>query len=192
MMFDTADLTSWLPFLPSDFVFKIAGTPTELEGFWRLRRQVFCEEQRMFEGSDRDERDDRMIPIVCNSVIMGMEDQVVGAVRIEEREPGLWWGSRLCVDSASRRISHLSSSVALRNHLPPRWNSIGAGLIYKAVTTAHRHGCQSFLATVQHQNARFFERLHWKSLERLDLHGHPHVKMQADLEYYPPVGSMGA
>jgi putative N-acetyltransferase (TIGR04045 family) len=64
--------------------------------------------------------------------------------------------------------------------------AIGAGLIYKAVSTAHALGCQEFLATVQHQNARFFERLHWKPLGEMELFGLRHVKMRADLSFYPP------
>ena len=59
--------------------------------------------------------------------------------------------------------------------------ALGAGLIYKAVSTAHAIGCHEFLATVQHQNARFFQRLHWEPLEELELFGIQHVKMRADL-----------
>jgi len=51
---------------------------------------------------------------------------------------------------------------------------------------AHALGCREFLATVQHQNARFFERLHWRPLEKLELFGIPHVRMQADLQHYRP------
>ena len=129
-----------------------------------------------------------MIPIVCTSLIMGMEDLVVGAVRIDEREPGVWWGSRLCVHEDYRHLSRLSASVMHRNKQPSFYarKSIGAGLIYKAVSTAHGLGCHTFLATVQHQNARFFERLHWDPLAELELYGVPHVKMQANLDYYPP------
>jgi amidase len=56
------------------------------EGFWALRRAIFCDEQQVFRGSDRDEVDLSAIPIVCETLIAGMEDSVVGVVRIE---PGL-------------------------------------------------------------------------------------------------------
>ena len=167
-----------------DYVFKTAHTEKELAGFWEVRKKTFCDEQNIFEDSDRDEFDDTMIPIVCNSLIMGMEDQVVGAVRIDERESGIWWGSRLCVDSAFRRV-RFSPSVSVRGHMPSRWNSVGAGLIYKAVTTANLSDCTTFLATVQLQNVKFFQRLRWEPLEEVIVHGLPHVKMQADLNYYP-------
>ncbi len=175
-------------FSPSDFVFKIARSPKELDDFWKLRHQVFCLEQKIFQGTDRDEYDESMIPIICTSLVMGMEDQVVGVVRIEERERGVWWGSRLGVHPRFRNIGRLSSSVPQRNSQPPFFgkHSIGAGLIYKAVSTANGLGCHTFLALVQSQNARFFERLHWTSIRELEYRGHPHFKMQADLPHYPP------
>jgi putative N-acetyltransferase (TIGR04045 family) len=76
-------------FTPQDFVFKIARTQKEIEGFWALRRAIFCEEQKVFRGSDRDEFDPVAIPIVCETLIAGMEDSVVGVVRIDEREPNV-------------------------------------------------------------------------------------------------------
>ena len=59
MVFDPFDR-----FTPQDFVFKIARTPQEVEGFWALRRAIFCEEQKIFRGSDRDEVDRFAIPII--------------------------------------------------------------------------------------------------------------------------------
>lgn len=177
------------PYRPPDFEFRIATTPFELEGFWRLRHTVFCGEQGIFHGTDRDENDLHMIPIVCVSLMLGMVDQVVGTVRIEERTPGIWWGSRLAVDRSFRYLRHLSPGVAQRNHHPEVGLSLGAGLIYKAVTTAHALGCREFYASVQAQNARLFERLHWRPLARTREHGLPHVTMQAELEWYPPASA---
>jgi putative N-acetyltransferase (TIGR04045 family) len=94
---------------------------------------------------------------------------VVGVVRIVEEGPGLWYGGRLGVDADFRRH-----------------NQIGKGLIWKAVTTAHGWGCERFLATVQIQNVRFFQRLHWQSIEAIEIRGVPHHLMQADLAYYQP------
>lgn len=175
-------------YFPQDFVFKIAETREALAGYWKLRRAIFCEEQRIFTGSDRDEIDGRAIPIVCETLIAGMEDSVVGVVRIDERQPGLWHGSRLGVAEDYRSIKRLSPGVSTRNRQPVHrgLGALGAGLIFKAVSTAHALGCREFLATVQHQNARFFQRLHWEPLGELDLHGIPHVKMRADLTYYRP------
>ena len=84
-------------FCPSDFVFKIATSEEDREGFFALRREIFCEEQGVFEENDQDLIDANMMPIVCKTIIAGMEDSVAGVVRIDEREPGLWYGSRLGV-----------------------------------------------------------------------------------------------
>jgi putative N-acetyltransferase (TIGR04045 family) len=142
-----------------------------LEGYWQLRRAIFCEEQHLFEHSDRDEQDDGAYPIaaVNHDPSRGMGGQVVGVVRILETEPRLWYGGRLGVHRDFRRH-----------------NQIGKGLIWKAVTTANGWGCDRFLATVQIQNVRFFQRLHWNSLEELEIRGIRHHLMQADLSYYRP------
>jgi len=95
--------------------------------------------------------------------------QVVGVVRILETAPRLWYGGRLGVQHDFRRH-----------------NQIGKGLIWKAVTTAHGWGCERFLATVQIQNVRFFQRLHWRSIEELEICGIRHHHMEADLAYYAP------
>ena len=175
-------------FAAQDFVFKIAQTQLEWVGYWDLRRAVFCEEQRLFRDSDRDDLDDHATAIVCETLLAGMEDAVVGVVRIVEHSPGVWHGSRLGVAAEFRSVKKISPSVAARNRQPAYrgLGSLGAGLIFKAVSTAHALGCQEFLATVQHQNARFFQRLHWEPLAELELHGLQHVRMRADLNYYRP------
>ncbi len=179
-------------FTPQDFLFKIAQTPEEIEGFWALRRRIFCDEQKIFRGTDQDEYDAFAIPIVCETLIAGMEDSVVGVVRIDERLPQVWYGSRLGVAEDFRSVKKISPGVAHRNHQPVYrgLGALGAGLIYKAVSTAHALGCREFLATVQHQNAKFFQRLHWEALGELELFGLPHVKMRADLNYYRPAKTM--
>jgi hypothetical protein len=181
-------LEKFSAYSPQDFVFKIATTPEDLDGFYRIRRDIFCEEQGVFSVDDRDMYDEAMIPIVCKTILAGMEDSVAGVVRIDERKPGVWFGSRLGVAANFRRIRHFSPGVAVRNQQPcyHGLGALGAGLIYKAVSTANAIGCHEFLATVQHQNARFFQRLHWEPLEEIMLHGLLHVKMRADLSYYQP------
>ncbi len=179
-------------FAPQDFIFKIARSQDELAGYWELRRAIFCDEQGIFSGTDRDAIDGDAIPIICESLIAGMGDAVVGVVRIDEREPGVWHGSRLGVAADFRSVKKLSPGVAMRNHQPVHrgLGALGAGLIFKAVSTAHALGCREFLATVQHQNARFFQRLHWEPLGELELFGIQHVKMRADLGYYRPAESV--
>lgn len=141
-----------------------------LEGYWNLRRTIFCHEQGLFEGSDHDEQDATAYPIVAiDHSSARPTDGVVGVVRIHESSPRIWYGGRLGVRGAFRRH-----------------NQIGKGLIWKAVTTAHGWGCERFLATVQLPNERFFRRLHWRSLETLEIRGVAHQLMEADLSYYAP------
>lgn len=140
-----------------------------LPGYWELRSRIFCEEQHLFEDSDRDALDESAYPIVALAHGRARAGDVVGVVRIAELSPRVWQGGRLGVDADFRRH-----------------NQIGKGLIWKAVTTAHGWGCDRFLATVQRQNVPFFRRLHWRTLEQLVIRGIPHHLMEADLAYYRP------
>ena len=175
-----------------DYIFKIATQTEDVLGFHQLRKDIFCTEQGVFKQSDLDPIDENMIPIVCKTLIAGMEDSVIGCVRIDEREPGVWYGSRLGVSMEYRKVRRFSDSTSVRSQQPCNagLGAIGGGLIYKAVSTANLLGCHEFLATVQKQNARFFERLHWQSLESIQLHGRDHVLMRADLEYYKPLAKI--
>ncbi|MBB2200898.1 MSMEG_0567/Sll0786 family nitrogen starvation N-acetyltransferase [Gluconacetobacter tumulisoli] len=159
------------PFAPSEYIVRLARTRWERAGHFALRRAVFCQEQRVFATDDRDAVDDVAIPIVAACCVAGMPEQVVGAVRIHESEPGLWRGSRLAVHADHRRLGR-----------------IGGELIRMAVCTAHGLGATRFLAQVQAQNVPFFRRLHWHSLEEIALHGLPHHVMEADLAQYLPHG----
>lgn len=158
------------PFRAADFQVKFATATWEKRGAARLRHEVFCDEQGLFAGDDRDTIDDTAIPIVAVSLLGLLADDVVGTVRIHEAEPGLWWGSRLAVAEDYRKVG-----------------ALGAALIRLAVSSAHARGCTRFLAHVQAQNALLFRRLHWDLIEEKELHGKPHVLMQADLAHYPPI-----
>ncbi len=152
------------------FSFHVLGRSCPLlSGYWRLRSTIFCEEQHLFEASDRDERDAIAYPIAAISHGAPMAGVVVGVVRILEESPGLWYGGRLGVHADFRRH-----------------NQIGKGLIWKAVSSANGWGCDRFLATVQIQNVRFFQRLHWSSVQELEIRGIRHHLMEADLSYYRP------
>ena len=152
------------------FSFHLLQTTSPLmQGYWQLRSTIFCQEQHLFEEHDRDDRDDHAYPIAAIYPGAAQFSGVVGVVRILEEQAGIWYGGRLGVKDNYRRQ-----------------NQIGKGLIWKAVTTAHGWGAQRFLATVQLQNVRFFERLHWHSLESMDIRGVRHHLMEADLAYYEP------
>ncbi|MBT9371293.1 MSMEG_0567/Sll0786 family nitrogen starvation N-acetyltransferase [Rhizobium sp. CSW-27] len=156
-------------FRAAEYQVKFATCPWERERAHALRQAVFCREQGIFRGSDRDAVDETAIPIVALSMLGVVADDVVGTVRIHEPEPGLWWGSRLAVHRDYRKIG-----------------ALGATLIRLAVSSAHAMGAHTFLAHVQVQNALLFRRLHWSVLEEVEIHGKPHLRMQADLSHYPP------
>ena len=158
-------------FVTPEFLIRAATQAWEIGGAAALRHRTFVEEQKIFEGHERDEIDEVAIPLVAISTMASEADEVVGTVRIHEAEPRVWWGSRLAVAPDYRRVGRL-----------------GAELIRFAVGTAHAQG-RLFLAYVQMQNVPLFEKLHWRSLGAQDLHGHPHMKMQADLDAYPPIAN---
>lgn len=159
------------PFVPTEYIVRLARSKWERAGHHALRREVFCREQGIFQDDDRDEIDACAMPIIASCCLAGMPDRIVGAVRIHEAEPGLWRGSRLAVHAEHRRLGR-----------------IGAELIRMAVCTAHGLGATRFLAQVQEQNVLFFRRLHWRSLGVISLHGLPHHEMEADLCRYPAHG----
>ncbi|WP_409450606.1 MSMEG_0567/Sll0786 family nitrogen starvation N-acetyltransferase [Aquabacterium sp. J223] len=157
------------PSPPCEFRIRWADSDWERREAMALRRAVFCFEQGVFVGDDRDAIDDHAQCLVALSMVGGAADAVVGTVRIHRAEPGVWWGSRLAVHPSFRHLGR-----------------IGATLIKLAVSSAHAQGCGRFLAHVQSQNVPMFERLYWTALEAMNLHGRPHHRMQADLAHYPP------
>ncbi len=157
------------PFVASAFHVKFATQSWERNGAHALRRAVFCQEQGLFENDDHDTIDACAIPIVALSLLGVAADAVVGTVRIHERELGVWVGSRLAVAADYRGVGLLGSS-----------------LIKLAVSSAHARGCQYFYADVHSQNALLFRRMHWRTIEEVVLHGKPHHRMEADLDFYPP------
>lgn len=156
-------------FIPGEFRVKHVSEAWERRDCAALRRAVFCDEQKIFESDDRDELDAHALPIAAIACLIGQPEDVVGTVRIVELEPGIWAGSRLAVHHDFRCSTWL-----------------GTELIRHAVRTAHARGATRFLAQVQVQNVRLFERLHWRSIEAVAVNGRPHVLMQAELAHYPP------
>ncbi len=159
------------------YQFKLASTVDEINAYFALRCHIFCQEQDLFVTHDVDEYDDYAYPIVAVDPTAEVLAGVVGIVRIYESQQRYWFGGRLGVHPQYRRQG-----------------SVGKGLIYKAVTTAHGWGCDQFRATVQMQNVRFFRRLHWTSLQQIEICQRPHHLMEANLDHYPPIfdGSQGS
>ncbi|WGS48713.1 GNAT family N-acetyltransferase [Paraburkholderia sp. D15] len=157
------------PYTPNEFRIKWTTLDWEAEQAFRLRRAVFCIEQGIFVGDDRDEIDRHAQQLVALSCVAGMPEQVVGTVRIHRDRGNVWFGSRLAVHAAFRRHG-----------------KIGATLIRLAVSSAHALGCETFLAHVQSQNVPLFNAMHWDTLAEETLLGRPHHLMRAQLDWYPP------
>jgi putative N-acetyltransferase (TIGR04045 family) len=156
------------PFLSPVVTAQIASEPWQLAAYRRLRRDIFVAEQGLFEGSDGDEHDAQATPIVALSQVAGAPDEVIGVVRIYSTGADTWFGGRLGVAQhyRARRI-------------------VGTALIFAAVATARAWGCQQFLATVQARNVRYFEQHRFARVEPIELFGHAHWLMRAELDAYP-------
>ena len=145
----------------SEYIFKIADTEKELDEYFRLRHEVFVKEQRIFPETDIDDYDGDAVHIVA---VEKATEKTVGAVRCYRREGDTWIGGRL------------SAAPGSRNGI------VGSNLVRFAVKTVISKDCKKFLAYIQPQNVRFFERLGWKTVgEPIIYQGLPHQLMEADL-----------
>jgi putative N-acetyltransferase (TIGR04045 family) len=144
-----------------DYLFKIAESKEELDEYFRLRHAVFVEEQKIFSGTDVDERDRGAIHIIA---LKGPDGVMVGGVRCYTAGGGTWYGGRLTAASGYRN------------------GRVGSGLVRFAVETVKSRGCREFLAYVQPRNVNFFKRLDWKPVgEPVEYEGITHQLMEADL-----------
>ena len=151
-----------------DVAVKVADTAWEKNAYYALRKQVFSREQKILPDNEKDSQDFLAIPIVAVASSWGVNDSVVGAVRIYTIGDDIWFGGRLCVARAYRGF-----------------REIGKALINEAVSRAIDLGCKQFLANVQIQNEIYFQRLSWKTIEHIEVANRPHVRMEAILENYP-------
>ena len=145
-----------------EFEFKIITGVQDLEEYYKIRRDVFVIEQKIFSETDLDEYDEGAIHIAAIETSNG---KMVGAVRCYNSEGNTWFGGRLS---------------AIRGY---RNGRVAYNLVRFAVKTVKSRGCNKFLAYVQPQNVKFFERLSWNPIGDLITHeGKPHQLMEADLE----------
>jgi putative N-acetyltransferase (TIGR04045 family) len=137
---------------------RVARTTGELDRHFAIRRAVFVDEQRLFDGDDRDERDDAAETL---HVLGGAG----GAVRLYPLDAdGLWKGDRLAVLPAFRH------------------GLLGADLVRFAVWTAGECGGTRMVAMIQLPNVRFFEALGWRAAGAArPYHGVEHQPMQIGL-----------
>ena len=148
----------------SKYMIKIAETEDELKEYFRIRHEVFVKEQQIFSDTDVDEKDDKAIHIIGVEKTSG---EIIGVVRCYREEGNTWFGGRLGADPGHRN------------------GRVGSHLVKFAVSTAKSRGCKKFLAYIQPNNVKFFQRLNWISLgEPVTYQGLPHQLMEANLEFY--------
>lgn len=135
-----------------------AAGSAELHICHEIRRQVFVDEQKLFDGDDRDEHDDYAIHYAAL-----LRDCIIGTVRIYRDPDGIWWGGRLAVLKRYR-------------------GRAGRLLIQACVERVQREGCVHFRAFVQQDNVAFFKTLNWVAIGDLTLIcNRPHQLMEAVL-----------
>ena len=140
-----------------------AVTGEELRTHYRIRHEVFVEEQQLFTGTDRDSYDDD--PDVVH-VLAYLNDEPVGTVRLFPLDPegDMWQGDRLAV-LRSARIAGL-----------------GRPLVRFAVATAGERGGREMIAHIQLQNVALFERIGWHKNGEVEIYvGVHHQPMAIDL-----------
>ncbi|MFI6597328.1 MSMEG_0567/Sll0786 family nitrogen starvation N-acetyltransferase [Nonomuraea sp. NPDC050536] len=140
-----------------------AATPDELAAHYAVRHRVFVQEQHIFDGCDRDARDDDPLTI---HVIAYAGQAIGGAVRLYPLDQAgrLWQGDRLAV---------------LPEH---RARGLGAPLVRYAVKTATEHGGQVMVAHIQLRNVGYFQRLGWHCDGDVETYANlPHQPMAIDL-----------
>jgi putative N-acetyltransferase (TIGR04045 family) len=120
---------------------RLVESADELAAHHAVRHRVFVLDQRLFAGSDRDERDLESATLHVVGVDHGA---IAGAVRLYRLDAdGLWQGDRLAV-LPEARVRHL-----------------GALLVRFAVATAGERGGHTMVARIQLPNVRYFEHLGW-------------------------------
>ncbi len=145
----------------AEFDFKIISTEEELKEYFKIRNDIFVKEQNIFSESDIDEYDKDAIHIAA---VENSSGKMVGGVRCYNKEGNTWVGGRL------------SAAPGYRN------GKVGYNLVRFAVQSVKTRGCTKFLAYVQPQNVKFFERLDWKSIGKMFIyHAKLHQLMEADL-----------
>jgi len=141
---------------------RLVRSSTELAAALQIRKEVFVEEQGLFETSDVDDNDSK-----STHIIVEREDEIIGTVRVfpENSACNHWVGGRLAVRSDSRD------------------NQAGALLVRAAMRYVKKLGCTRFTAHIQEQNVNFFSVLGWKAVGPVEMyHGKPHQLMEADLD----------
>ena len=137
---------------------RVAANTRDLRHCFEIRRRVFVEEMKFFDGTDRDENEGRAMHIIGEC-----DGEAVGTVRVHEEGDGVWRGSRLAA-------------------LPGYKRRLGRPLVEEAVEVVRSQGAKSFYAYIEAGRVPFFEACGWTTLrEGPSLCGRPHTIMSVNL-----------
>jgi putative N-acetyltransferase (TIGR04045 family) len=140
-----------------DVLVRLCRSERQRAAHFAVRRAVFVDEQAMFAGDDRDERDVVAATLLAIGITGG---RVTGAVRLYPLRGGDWKGDRLAVLPQARH------------------GALGARLVRFAVSSAAARGGARMLAMIQLPNVAFFEALGWqRDGATVAFHGRPHQPM---------------
>ncbi len=125
---------------------------------FKIRKQVFVDEQKLFTETDLDEHDDKAVHIAAI-----INDKIIGTVRIYKESADVWVGGRLAVKKMYR-------------------GKAGKLLVLCATDIVRQNKAAVFKAVIQAENVAFFTNLKWNKSGRLFLHhGKEHQLMEAQL-----------
>ena len=144
-----------------DVLVRLCRSERQRAAHFAVRRAVFVDEQAMFAGDDRDERDVRVTTLHAIGITGG---RVSGAVRLYPLRDGDWKGDRLAVVPEARH------------------GALGARLVRFAVAAAGARAGARMVAMIQLPNVAFFESLGWqRDGATVAFHGRPHQPMAIPL-----------
>jgi predicted GNAT family N-acyltransferase len=164
------------------------GAP-ERAAHFAVRRAVFVDEQAMFAGDDRDERDQRVTTLHAVGLAGG---RVAGAVRLPALGlPGAHVAGAVRLPALGLPGAHVAGAVRLYPLGGGEWKGdrlavlpaarhgmLGARLVRFAVATAGARGGARMVAMIQLPNVAFFESLGWqRDGTTVAFHGRPHQPM---------------
>ena len=130
----------------------------ERSACFKIRKQVFVDEQKLFMDTDIDQHDETAVHLAAF-----INGRIIGTVRIYKEEADIWVGGRLAVKKGYR-------------------GRAGKLLVLKEVDIVKESNAKIFKATIQAENVKFFTNLKWGKSGKLFLHyGKKHQLMEAQL-----------
>jgi len=132
------------------------SAPADMEEAFRIRRVVFCDEQRVDPALEFDGEDD-----ACRHYLAWRDGRAVGTARLHEIERGLFKIQRVAVLADERK------------------RGIGAELMKRTIADARAAGAATIAIHAQCHAEAFYEALGFRRIGGVfDEAGIPHIRME--------------